>query len=455
MAYTATLTGFPHVIRVNVFQGCGATPGRLVVDTTVSAGAVTNWADVTSLVVSNGTITHTWNDIRAVKAPRVRKGYMRTVFEDSRWKLREATLGTDYNLRDGLGNLIDGTEKTVTELIAILAAASGLTIEAGTTIPTFQPTCYWRGLTAQQALKWLLDYGVCRCLYNPFEDKCKIWAAGAGSLPDVSKRLYRPGPDRGIGEVVAQSAPIIYEGRFSATAVVDNAAGELENLSNYDGDGYFDEFFDHEGTDDIRSRLIASAFRLWKIDDTTDKEILPHRALPLLPEGYASAKVIRDSLQSQMRQHPLHVAGSHRLNSGIVFVSDDPVLDSVGGSLKTTAQVLVGYHSLDSDKRERLEESRAIGSGDSIRNFRFSWIRPIESSETDIGTQVWETVLSDVADALETKYSNPTSTVVLPGWPAITESGRVGAAQYLFSTYPRVQALTRVAFDFDPQRRIF
>jgi len=458
MAYTAVLSGFPNVLRVNILQSSGATSGRIVVDTTISAGAVTNWEDETTLVITTPTNTLTWSGIRAMRAPRVRKGYMRTVFEDSRWKLREITINEDWNLRDGLGNIVDGYSKTVAELGAILATASGISLAAGVTVPSFRPSTQWRGKSGQQAMQWLLRNAVCRLVYNPLTSTYKLWSAGAGSLPNLDNRLYQPGPDRGIGTIEAHSAPVIYEARLAATAVVDNAAGELEDLSVYDGDGYFDEFFDHDGNDEIRSRLIASAFRLWKIDSSSDKEILPYRALSVAPGVYASAKAIRSTIQSQMRHHPVHPVHSGsfgRATSGQLFVSDDPILDSTDGSLDTTAEILVGYHALTSGKPTRLTESRSVGSGASTRKYAFDWIRPVNSCERDIGTQVWGDLLGDVADALSVKFSNPTRSVTLPGIRTITESGRVGSVQYVLNLAPRHNAIRRVAFDFDPQRRVY
>lgn len=457
MAHNAVLTGFPTVLRCSITQACGSRPGHLVIDTTISDN-VPEWEDETTLTITTPDNTFTWAGIRAMRAPRIRKSYMRTVFEDSRWKLREVAINEDWNLRDGLGNIVDGYSKTVAELGGILATASGIALAAGASVPSFRPSTQWRGKNGQQAMEWLLRNGVCRLLYNPLTSTYKLWSAGAGSLPNLDKRLYQPGPDRGIGTVEAHSAPTIYEARLAATAVVDNAAGELEDLANYDGDGYFDEFLDHEGNDEIRSRLIATAFRLWKIDASANKEILPHRAMSIAPGVYASAKAIREDNQSQMRQHPVHPVnpGSFgRATSGQLFFSDDPILDSTDGSLDTTAEILVGYHTLTSGKPTRLTESRAVGSGSSTRKYMFDWIRPINSSEPDAGTQVWSTLLGNVADALDVKFSNPTRSVVLPGLPALTESGRVGSVQYVLNIAPRHHALTRVAFDFDPKRRVY
>jgi hypothetical protein len=458
MSITLSLAGFPTVLNANVFQGSGSRPGRIIVDTAVVAGAAATWPDVTTLTITRGATVYTWSDIRVIKAPRVRKGYMRTVFEDSRWKLRHATIGEDYNRRDGLGNLVLDNDKTVTELADILGDASGLSILPGAVVPSFKPTMQWIGKTAADALQYLLDNAVCRLVYNPITQSYKIWAAGAGSLPNADERIYRPGPARNILSIKAHSAPVLHEGRLYATAVVDNAAGEIEDLDNYDGDGYFDDFADHAGNDEVRSRLIATAFRLWKLDFPEDKELLPHRALSLTPGGYASAKVIRHALQSQMRQYAIQLAGqteASRLSNGILFVSDDPILDATGASLATTAEILVGYYELEDNKRVRQAETRTVGTAGSTRNFFFDWIRPIDSDEPDIGTQVWEDVLKDVADALQTKFNKPTATLVLPGLPSFTESGRIGAVQRIYTAHPRSNVITRIALDFDPTNRVF
>lgn len=459
---TATLTGFPPVVRVRVYQSSSGLPGKAVVDTLVNQPATPNWPDITTLTMTHDGVTLTWEDMRVCKAPRVRRGYMRTVLEDSRWKLRQFELGTNYNHRDGTGRSYAATQKTVSELCGILATSSGLTIIAGLSMPPWHVPAPWRGRTGSSALQRLLDYGVMRLVYSPITRQYVLTAAGTGSLPSENKLLYRPGPQRGLTTIRVRSQPIVHEGRLAATAVYDNGAGVVTNLSG--GNGYFDGFAS-EGSAIVRSRLKECAFRLWKVSDAT-KELLPHRALSVIGGptrvGYSGARLIRNDLYTQMEETELQSA-MHEVDhlsldeGGTLLYRESPFLVSSGGSLQTSATLLTAYHALDANgKRERREATRTVGAVGGERAIDLPWIRPVESAETDIDTDQWTAVLGEVADSLQAKFNKQPRTFISPGLPVVPISGRIGAAEWAMRLWPRPTVSTKFAVDFDPrQSRVF
>lgn len=452
-----TLTGFPPVIRANVIQGVGARPGYAIVDMPV--GDIDNYPEVTTLTMTNGSTTLVWSNMRVARAPKVKFGRMRVVLEDSRWKLKQVTMSRNYNSRDGLGNLYSPSQASPSQLATALSAASGITFEAGTTTPDWSPPAQWRGKRADAALDQYLYDAACRCLYNPISQKYKLWSAGEGDLGSFDTRLFAPAPDRNVGGAMLETAPILYEGRLAATAVVDNADGGYEPLDDYDGDGYIDGFADYNGNE-MQSRLQQSAFRLWRVNDE-NKEILPHRALMLTCDPsrptYASSALVRSDIASQLRQHPVHPAGGDReqlcKTSGNLFWSDDPFLDSNGASFKTTATLLTGYYQITSNARERQLHSILSGGGGNTHVVRAEWIRPFVSSE-GIGTSNWDNVVTVVKAAHLKRFQGHPQYVFLAGLATMPESGRIGGVAYYASSRQSMHdVITKVAIDFEPDQR--
>lgn len=454
----AVLAGFPPVIRAKVYQGTGVEPGVAVIDTTVAAGASANYPATTTLTMTCGGNTLTWPDMRVKRVARVRKGYMRTVLEDSRYKLRDTVLGANYNERDASGILRTASKKTISELCGILAAASGLTVTAGT-VNEFYPPAQWRGKNCAEALLELLHDGVLRIVYNPTTSGYQVWAMGSGTAPVLDNAMYRPAPKYGLAQVDVRSMPKLYEQRVSVDAVYDDGSGVQKLLSSHTPKDYFNGFANEEDKV-LQTRLRQSAFRCWSVSAAASKESSHHRAVAgsvgPANRGYVSARFIRNDLYDQMSEQriiPLGGTSSDRFvdEGGGLFWCDDPFIQVQGGNLKTTAELLVGFYNLDGGKRQINVQTRAVATGQGTRVIQADWICPINSGEADVPANQWDTVHSQVADAWQTAFQQEPQTIKVPGLPLFPISGHIGAAVYRLSAYPRPDARTIVAVGYSPR----
>lgn len=228
-----SLEGYPFVYRMKMHQGSSEAPGKLIVEAVVVGPEnLQNIPKITKLTAYSRNFSGVWDDVRVARAPRVRRGYMRIVLEDSRWKLRETFLKENYNERDSLGNVMTGCQKTIPELATILSDASGLNISAtAAVVPSFNPRAKWAGVRADHALKQLLRDTGCRMVYNPVDQTYKISLCGTGDPPDVTDRIFRPGPIPEISEVIIKTSPILYEDTLDVTAIrINTSTGEAEAL---------------------------------------------------------------------------------------------------------------------------------------------------------------------------------------------------------------------------------
>lgn len=451
MSVNAVLTGFPTVLQVRISQGCGAEPGRIVVDTAVTVGSLGVWPKTTNLTVNYNGTTLTWNDLRVITAPRVRAGYMRTVLEDSRWKLKYATLSDSWNRRDSCGTLLASTGKTLAQLCALIGAASNLSIVVGSNPPAITPPARFAGRKAAECLRRLIEYSVGRLYYNPFTGNYELHGAGLGSLPDLTNNMVSTGPPRALGGIYVHSAPILYEGRFTATAVYDRGDGTMQAVPN--ANKYYSGFSDT--ADPVqRSRLLQGAMRLWLVSNTT-VNLVPFRAMSILAgaEGctYAGPKLIRHELADQMVEHPamldeVDVKMFPIDNGGYLIYSSDPFLSGGG----TTATLLTGYRAITAGRYNIQTETRSVGAGSSVLDIIVPWIRPIQSSEPDMPATQWSSLLSAVANAHRNRFINPSIKFHTPGIVPMPPSGRIGRVEYRLAVQPRPIAETLVAFDFDP-----
>lgn len=455
MSVAASLSGFPPVIRTRVRSGCGSEPGRATVECVVGNGVAGPWPALTTLQIGDGSKTLSWADMRVIGSPRVRGGYMRVVLEDSRWKLRNVMLPFDYNQLDSSGVSLTSSQATMATLATTLGGKTALSIVAGTNVPTFTPPAPWRGAVAADALKQLLRDAVCRLHYSPINGQYSIWAKGTGNYPVLGNRLYRPSPNRAIRNIFVRSAPTLYEDRMSATAVVENGAGAIVNLSSHEPDEYFSGFPTASNNPILREKLRQGAFRLWKIT-ATDRNLRNHRALSLLSASgdvkFLGLKMVREDLAGQMCEQPIRLAThlTPRDESGYqLYVCDAPFLQSAGGGLKTTADIIASYHRDGTGGLQRKVQSRAISGVGVDVAFNIEWVRPIESTQNDLPTSQWETYLGAVADALQTALSPNPHTVTLPGLVVTPPSGHIGAVEYYVSEQSGRTVTTRIALDFD------
>jgi len=453
MALTMSLAGFPPVIRARVRGGCGSTPGRATIECVIGNGTAEAWPDTTTFTMSDGTTTLSWVGMRMIGSPRVRSGKMRVILEDSRWKLRHVLLGTDYNQLDSAGVSLVPTQATMAQLAAVLATKTSLTINAGT-VPAFVPPAKWRGITASTAMERLLADAVCRLHYSPVNGQYSIWAAGAGPYPALTNRMFISSPARGIRTIYVRSAPILYERKMAATAVVENGAGQIVNVADNYPNEYFSGF-PSVTNDVLKERLRQSAYRLWKVA-ATNRHLKNHRALSILSGSgdvkFLGAKMTRDALASQMKESEVSIVESlsHRDETGHqVYHTPWPLIRANGTSIDTSAEILAAYHLDGTGGLQREVQSRSIAASGTDRNFDVHWLRPIDSDQDDVPTTQWSTYLGAVADALDTAFTPNPHTVTLPGIVVAPPSGHIGAIEYYAEIRPLPNLLTRIALDFD------
>ena len=444
MAVTATLEGFPDVLRARVTQQSDGTPDRAVVDVRAGNDDADPWPTETTLTLrheSDGRDdTFVWSDMRVVAVPRMRRGYMRVVLEDARHKLKTVSMPEDFNLRDASAQLFGETERTVAQLCSELTDASGVTIATGSSVPGWRVPAPWRGRTGLECLQQMSRDGVMRCLHNPVLDRVEVWAAGAGTLPTGLEAFYRPAPDHGISDLRILTAPILHEDRFEVKAVVDSGAGDWVQVTNHNPNEYFDGFQSESGNKPLQKRLRMGAFRFWAIGaeselpedpeeapdpvllENSDRELVGYRALSLQPGAVerllSGGELIAEDIASQLREYPVSLIQktTHKAQTmGQIFHVENPFLQSTAGELKTTAELLTGYYKIEDGQRKRQIESRTINADGEQRDVVVDWLRPIDTSEDDIPDSVWDTLISSVADSHATKYESHPRNVILPG----------------------------------------
>jgi hypothetical protein len=381
---------------------------------------------------------------------------MRLVFEDSRWKLREARLDRHYNIRTSLGNVLSYTGKTIAELADIVATATGLDIDTGT-LPSIQPGAAWTDLPADKAMTRLLRDTGCRLVYNPVTGYYRISQAATGPLPSLNPRVYRPGPPSNLRNITIQTAPIMYESRMTVNAcTINRATGDLNPLGSPI----------HLATtpNDTEKQTIL---RLWSPFDDT-KVLLPFRPKSHVHDplhlAYERGRIIRDAWEPAP-YHKFFVLPADTdfakalpmTHGGQVFVTDHPVLmtDS-GGELLDQATLLTGYLQRDaSGNLQRSSTTVTINPAAlSTITETIDWLRPVSSSEVDMTGSVWSSLLTSVANAIAAKHQADAQTVrqILP--QDFQGSGQIGAVAYrLSSKIDRPYIYTDLALNFIPGSR--
>ena len=457
---SAEVTGFPPVEKLSLFQGSLEKPGKIVIETpVVGAGNLTTLPRITTLSVTAGGVSGTWSDVRVVKVPRQYPGYMRTVLEDSRWKLRETTLSANRNIRNGAGVVLTDSQKTITELVAYIATETGLTISVGS-VPSFNPTAMWMGVDAATAMRQLLDETGCRLVYNAVTGQYLFEAGDAGTDPTIQSK-FRPAPVPRYEKLVVRSMPVIYEDELDVTAVnIDRSTGGLTTLTT---PTVPTSSGDLEKNTDLR---------MWKVDSvshpeagTTDQAVLlPYRPMCHVydPEHPAreAGRIVRDE-SPRWPMHQQFISPDERsfprvirtTSGGSVFVTEHPVLMTAGSNFTNSAKLITGYYFKDGDdKLKRLEEELTIdGSASGTLTITIPWMHPADSTESDFPSEVWSTLLTDMATAIKSRYSVDAKTVESPSFNGFTASGRIGAVSLKMNTSRlKSEVVVRAAIGYDP-----
>jgi hypothetical protein len=469
MGATAVLSEFPEVVAVDAFLGAYATPGQIIVDTLVRGS---DPPDAVRRGFATLTITARedlderyieFTDLRMSKAPRQYGAFMRTIWEDSRWKLRDFTMARNYNSRDCQGNIYPDTERTIMELVQEIADVSGLNISAiEDTLPDYKPSAPWKGMTAAQALDQLLNACFCRMLYGGGGGYV-VSGCNTGDLPDLGERLFRPVPQAKYLGIRVQTAPITYEKSFQCKAVVWDQDNELEEVENPEW-----IFNNWEEIEDVRrrSKYIHSAMRLWRPEED-DVVLLGRRALTIAPgdddSAYASMVFKRPELAevpmygTPIQPHKMPYSNAPNQISltggGEIFQCEQAhlVVDG-GGQIKTDAEVLCAYHKVVKKELERRSSDIVVGGAGGMLKLYVDWIRPVESTEPDIDGSEWDALFNEVEEAVLSKYSGEPQHVTIPTLvPFAVPTGKIGGVRYVMKLGSHAECYTVLAINFDPQ----
>ena len=458
MPTNVQLTDFPPILRLTFNQASDHRPGRCMVETTVTSSTnITEIPRLTTLQITTDTFTGQWQDMRVIKTARVRYGKMRLVLEDSRWKFWETTMNQNFNDRTSLGAVLTSTQKTVSELLAELATATGLTITTGT-LPSFYPPAKWAGRNAGECLGELLRNTGCRMVYNPILSEYKVSSASTGPAPDATRRIFRPAPANKFKELVVRSRPVLYEDTIACTAKeINTTTGATQVLSTSTLPASLTEDYGQ------------TRFRLWEPDSVThpaaysnsdvlyfDKRAKAHLFDPENPL-YERARIVRDSFV----RHPVHQPMGRQegpivrlievTGGGKAFLTDHPVLMTDGtGALLKTCDLVTSYHVIDTGELKRESVTVPLAGSTGTKTIDVDWIKPVDSTLPDMTGPVWSTLHSEVAEALANFYRGDTGTIIAPTPFDLSGSGQVGAVKYEMRVGTRTRVYFTVSVNFTP-----
>lgn len=462
MAIAAVLEGFPDIIRMMFFQGSGAKPGRLVVDTMVAGvNNVSQLPKFSTLTVAATGFYGLWPDMKVVKSPRLYGTFLRTVLEDSRWKLRDSMMGGNFNRRNSLGVVAPQSQQSTQQLVQKIADATGLSITTGPLAGVIPPAA-WTGRTALSCLDELLTLTGSRMVYNPVTQGYTVSQAGTGGIPDVTERLYRPGPPPRFNKVRALSGPVMYEDRMDAQAMTIDANGQMQAAP--------------AGTSiplDVH-RKDQVTFRLWQPTTVThpaatplERVVLaPYRAASILPDAenpsMIAARVFPDEGLARWPHYlpsVVHSGGNSIVrkitdsSGGEAVLLEHPELSGDGtGNIKVTGEIVCAYWIKETNgelKRNSVEVNIPNGGSQTLTT-TLDWILPVDSTESDMGGAQWDSIHDAVANAIANRYMGTPQTLYLMIPKNLEGSGRIGGVQYAFDVRHPWRMRFGVAIDFEP-----
>lgn len=451
------LNGYPPVHRVRFMQGSGARAGRCVLD-------IGNDEDINPRTLPRETdffIDHRsvgfqgfWRSVRVVKCQRARNGYMRVVFEDQRWHLTQHTFGSNYNLRDELGNVLSSTRKSVPELLTEISnACNKKIIFDGSGSPGFDPPARWAGKTCMECLEDLLKNTGMKCVYNPSSGSYRV-SLPSGGGPNIGQQVFQPAPPSRVKEVVVHAYPTLFETEIEVEAAKIASSGQAVAIGSTPLD------------DEVTDQDSQVRFRLWKPTQQSGQNKLITEFRPKshlydpVRQTMQRGRIVRD----EWPPFPVHQAFVHQGNQvvdsvedtsgGVVFVTDHPVLSADGNAYSTQAKMITGYYQQDpqSKKLVRVSEKVTIDSRqNAVVNLYVDWLRPIDSDQPDVGFPVWNNLLKAVAQALSKKYLGPSGTVSVPFPINFNGNAMVGEVEYDYRLAEiRSTHNFRVAWGFTP-----
>ena len=450
---SASIAGFPAILKLKMFQPSDARPGKIVVECIVAGTTLPRYS---TLTITGPSFSGVWPEVRIVSVARVERSRMRIVLEDNRWRLRDTYVGENYNDRDSLGNVMTRNRKSCSELVQELATAAGLSINAGS-LPGFYPPAKWANVRTMDAMNDFLQNTGSRMVYNTSTQQYTISSAGTGSV--TGNRRWRPAPVSTPSTVRVYSGPILYEDTLACTAKrINQSSGAAENLAAT-----------VTLPTDFQDAHAFTTLRLWQPNSistpsgasVSDCLFVNHRAKSEIfdPENqtFQRGRVIPDDMpiwpvHGQFVTPPNEIIKVIETTSGQCLVTDQPVLMRFGGSkayAKNCDMLTAYYARLNGDFYRSHYDVNVGGSGGTINLLR-PWIKPVVSSEPDMSGSVWNTVLSAAAGAVAGLYTGPASTVSFVSPVPTNGSPAVGAAMYEYDVTRRRKLWGSYAINFTP-----
>lgn len=465
MAASVLVSGV-QAFSVDAFLPSGAEPGRFVVDAEPTA----NFPQFATFTFYEQSTTLSFPNCRLVGTPKVTSRGARAVYEDERWKLKQAIMPASFNVRGANGAVHTDTEKTVTELWATIAAASGLGITVVTS-PDTKPASDWAGRDAGKAAAQLLERTVSTLMYDATAGVWNVNKQGSGTAPDFSLRLFREVTAIKPETINVKSSPNLYVAKVACTAklvnssgsLVDFGAGTAEAIDLWSG-------FAAAAADD-RETYQASALRVWEPQSTTYPEAIgasdmlfeKHRLLNLCPSCSELIAVTPQAIAAAMRFgasvfRNSATEGTSDIGSKVVdgryILCDKPVLvPDVNADISTSLNFAIAYAWNDGGELKRQVETRNITGGSGTLDIDANWITFAYSdlSSMPLTQTDPEAELEAVADSFATAFSQSAYCVRLPSIVDYQPSGQTGAVRIVCSMYPTRKAETNIALNYRPK----
>ena len=457
-----TATGLPAVLECRIFQKSNADAGVCVLHTQYADTDNEVVPTSTTITITSTGFSGTWPDMKLVKAPRVMGDSLVWMFQDSRHSMCEGNLKSSYNLRDEVGKIFSASELTISQLWAVIASSAGIPISVGT-VPSFKPTAEWTGKTPYEAATKLLHDTACHMVYDPAAQTYRISTAGTGALPTLSARTLKPGPSQEVKDLLLETAPITYEGELTANAVLQDPTGSLETLSTVVTP--VDHFNGYESTADAadRVRYQQSSFRLWLVDNPEDYQFLESLATRLSNRGEKVASGPYAVTTGTFATYPGYqfYSGGNSSDQSLtpvpksgLFVANEPLIPvSSAGSILGTIKIRAAWYDIAaSGNPEVNRETKPINITGEDVSVTVDWIRPYQSTlgEANTGTDIWQTLLSEVANAQATKYGATRQMATVTNAVNAAGSGQVGSVMYHLKTGFRGEITTTWTFNWIP-----
>jgi len=360
-------------------------------------------------------------------------------------------MSDNYNERNASGQLMTSTQRSITQLVGDISGLTGMSISTGS-VPSFYPPARWAGKRADEAMRELLYWTGCRLVYDPTTQGYTFCSAATGSTIPSGGQIYYPGANAKYSQLELFSGPKMYDGKFDCKAKqINTSTGAIEDLGIT------------ELIDDPEDDRIHLAWRLWQpIDDDGSKEFLAHRGKSHVNDPlqmmYEKSRVFSGDWNiipvHQPHMHTGHyVTETIETTGGKGFITDHPILSREGGSrnISKDAKMICAYYKRIGGEFERAKATANTGTGGGLLRIVADWIKPVESTEADVPSSEWETLLQDVCNAMVNPYKGTALNAKYTVPFATGGSGHVGGAEYeLISDQYKSRILYTVASDFSP-----